>query len=217
MDEYAKRLDETTSYLDAVIPLVAANPSLVRIITESNFALAQAYYAYFLRSLLASGARWRQKELKKHLCKNATREDQARIRTADLPSLIHEIKRRFSFSRHARSIDGMFRAVFGFAAWPSEDLRERILDLVRVRNLMIHESGVDLGLGKPGVAAAQLRKKEVLETTSYGEYTIYRIDHRRALLELFPDAYRALQSQMLYLRDELSKDASWDGPLFGED
>jgi hypothetical protein len=73
---------------------LAKQPKLLRMFTERCFVLSQAHYEDFMRSLLATAPRYRRRQLRKHLAKGMTPDDQAHIRTCDLPSLIRVVQRK---------------------------------------------------------------------------------------------------------------------------
>jgi hypothetical protein len=143
ISRYAERLEDTIRYVDVMSRVIVQHPEVLRVFSESSFVLAVAYYEDFLRSLLSFGARYRKPQLRKHLVKGTKPEEQAHIRTCDLPALIHVLRQRLSFKKDARSIDGLFVAIFGMSAWPSTEVRDRILDLV-VRPAGAGEAGADV-------------------------------------------------------------------------
>jgi hypothetical protein len=207
---YELRLGEVAEYTAAVKPYLVEKPAALRVFIDGSIVLAVTYLEDFLRSLVGSAARQREAALRKYLTENGKDTDKAEARTCDLIALVRMAKNRLSFRRDGASINGIFGAMFGCSPWPSDDVRDIILDLVLVRVVIVHSGSADVGIGGVGGYAKQLRRSDVFTIRSYGEFTTYRIDPLKAL-HLYHEALVALQSQAHHLREQLVTSTRWQG------
>lgn len=205
---YQLHLRGAVDYLEAVFPVVQKRPEALKVFVNGSIVLMVAYLEEFLRSLVGTSAELREATLRKHLSTLGNDAEKARALNCDRPTLVRMAKRRLSFKKDGAAISNMFDALFGCSPWPSESAKEAILDLAHVRHLIIHEGDAEVGLGEPGATARQLRRKDVFATTSYGDWTIYRINPVNALL-LYRDALTGLLAQHDHLRRRLVEDDSW--------
>jgi hypothetical protein len=205
---HEQRLQEAISYMQAVTPCIAGKPALLRVFVDSSIVLAVAQLEAFLRSLVGTAAHVRHAALRKHLARNASRHEQAQVRTCDLQQLVRLAGRRVSFENQGKAIDRLFAVLFGCSPWPSHDQRDVVVDMAMVRNMIVHHGGTDVGLGDVGQYARQVRRSDVLTVRRYGDLAVYEVDSPKALL-LYRDAMQALVAQTYHLREQLVKSDAW--------
>ncbi len=117
-----------------------------------------------------------------------------------------------SFQKGGNRLDGVFRLVFRRTVWASPEVRDVLLDLVLLRNFIVHSDTADWSQQDSVLATdgTQFRVADVLATKKYGEFTVYRVDHYKALL-FIKEAVLALVEQFKYLEASVVHDLAWLG------
>lgn len=205
---YQRRLSGAAAYIEAVTPYVVQNPASLRVLVDGSIVLAIAYLEDFLGSILGLASHHRQAALRRFFGKHGSTDERARAATCDLPALIGMARRRLSFKKQGAPIERIFSVLFGCSPWPSDGVRDVVLDLVLIRHMIVHAGGAEAGIGRTRQYAAQLRRTEVLTVRAYGEYSTYHVDPWKALL-LYRDAMVALESLLHHLRKELVESDRW--------
>lgn len=187
-------------FANTVAPSVKGNPQLVSELAESLIVLAVTRLDAFYGSLVSLGVRHREQEIREHFQK----QGHENARTCDLPTLVRLVRRRVSFEDGGKRLDNLFRLVFQRSVWPSAGNRDLVLDLVRLRNFIVHSSGQDWSQEgvSPATYASQFKRADVLAIRRYGDLATYSVDHQKALLFL-RDGAQAIVEQTKYLRQHL--------------
>ena len=102
----------------------------------------------------------------------------------------------------------IFDALFGCSPWPSAEVRDVILDLVTVRNMIVHQGAAEVGDEGVGPYAHQFRRADLFNVRHYGEFSIHEIDPLKALL-FYRDALPQMQAQAHILSEKLVKSDEW--------
>src|SRR5688572_13023220 len=116
------------------------------------------------------------------------------------------VRRRVSFEEGGKRLDNLFKLVFVCSVWPSDAHRELVLDLVLLRNLIVHSNGQDWsqdGVHQPAYAL-QFRRADVLAVRRYGDLATYSVDRHKALRFLH-EAVQAIVDQAKYLEGQLAQ------------
>lgn len=99
--------------------------------------------------------------------------------------------------------------LFNCSVWPSEKVRDVVLDLVLLRNLLVHNSGQDWSHGGHVAPAYAGSFGALMFLTFEGTVSsLYSVDHHRALL-FVREATLAVVEQLKYLEQHLVRDISW--------
>jgi hypothetical protein len=126
-----------------------------------------------------------------------------------MPTLVRLVRRRVSFENDGRRLENLFRLVFQCEPWPSPDTRELILDLVRLRNWLVHGAGQDWS--QDGVHSAayalQFRTVGFVNKRRYGDLCTYTVDRSQSLLFL-RDAGKAIIKLAIHLEQQLGAPSS---------
>jgi hypothetical protein len=106
-------------------------------------------------------------------------------------------RRRVSFKRHGKRLESMFNVLFGFSPWPDEATLCVIDDLVRLRNVFVHE-------GEKVLAehTQQAHRQNLFTSRSYADLTVSSVDYGEAL-SFLRDAMVALKSQSEHVHAKL--------------
>jgi hypothetical protein len=199
-----RRMTQLLDFANAAAPAVRERPDLLPELADSVVVLAVARLDEFFRHLLSLGTRHRQAAVRKHFAKHGHQ----RARTCDLPTLVKLVRQRISFEDGGKRLDNLFRLIFECSAWPSDQVRDVVLDLVLLRHFIIHSSGQDWSQDDVSTAAyaAQFRRADVVSVRRYQDLAVYSVDHYKALVFL-RDAVSAVVAQLQYLEERLAQQA----------
>jgi len=197
-------------YGTVAAPVVAQDPKLLPELADSIVVLVVARVDGFFQDMVSLGTRHRERAVRRHFHKQGNE----RTRSCDLPTLIRLVRSRVSFESGGRRLDNLFRLIFRCSVWPSDQVRDVVLDLALLRNLIVHNSGQDWS--QDGVMASgyavQFRGADVLSNRRYGELTVYSVDHYKALL-FVRKVTLCVVDQLKYLEEHIVRDTSWaDSP-----
>lgn len=189
-------------YANVVAPSLKAQPRLLPEFSDSMVILAVTRLDSFFRSLVSLGTRAREQQIRRHFQKHGNKD----ARTCDLPSLVKLVRGRVSFEDGGKRLDNLFRLVFEYSVWPSDEIRDLVMDLVRLRHFIIHSSGQDWSQAGVSQAAyaSQFKRANVIDVRRYGNLATYSVDHYKTLLFL-RDAVQAIVEQAKYLETHLCR------------
>lgn len=207
-----QRMVQLLEYATVAAPVVAQDPKLLPELADSVVVLVVARVDGFFQDMVSLGTRHRELAVRKHFHK----QGHERARTCDLPTLVKLVRSRVSFEGGGKRLDNLFRLIFRCSVWPSDDVRDVVLDLALLRNLIVHNSGRDWSQDgvTPAAYAAQFRGADVLSTRRYGEFAVYSVDHYKALL-FVRKATLGVVDQLKYLEERIVADTSWAGSQDG--
>ena len=194
---YEDKLGRMASYLDIVAPTVLGRPASVPIFVESTVVLTAAYLEDFLTSLIGSATRERERSVRDYFSHSNNDHDRRLAESCDIPTLAALAKRRVSFKNAGAMLDAVFRVLFDCSPWPTAETREVVLDLVRVRQVILHQGSADLG-----GYASQMSRSDLFRVNSYDDLKVFHLDHAAVWLML-RDALIAMESQVRYLKAKL--------------
>jgi hypothetical protein len=201
-----QRTVQLLEYASAVVPCLKEDPKLVPALADSVVVLVVSRLDGFFNDLVSLGTRHRERAVRSHFAKNGNKQ----ALSCDLPTLVKLVRGRVSFEDGGSRLDNLFHLVFQCSAWPSDQVRDAVLDLALLRNVIVHNSGSDWS--QDGVAtaayASQFRCADVLSVRRYGEFAVYSVDHHKALL-FVRQATLAVVDQLKYLEQRLVRDTTW--------
>ena len=201
-----RRMVQLLEYATVAAPLVAQDPKLLPELADSVVVLVVARMDGFFQDMVSLGTRHRERAVRKHFQKHGI----DRARSCELPTLIKLVRSRVSFEGGGKRLDNLFRLIFRCSVWPSDDVRDAVLDLALLRNFIVHNSGQDWSQDgvMPPAYAAQFRSADVLSTRRYGDLAVYSVDHYKALL-FVRKATLCVVDQLKYLEEHIVRDTSW--------
>jgi hypothetical protein len=193
-------------YARLVLPTIKENPRHAPELADSLVLLVVVRLEAFFVQVVSLGTRHRERAIRRHLGESGFSE----ARTCTFPALVRLVRRRVSFEKGGNRLDSLFRLIFQRPVWASAEVRDVILDLVLLRNLVVHSDGADWSQDDavPAAYATQFRVADVLAVRRYGEFAVYSIDHYKALL-FVRDAVLSIVEQLKYLEENLVKDLTW--------
>jgi hypothetical protein len=205
------RIGDLTFYTKAVTDSVLQLPldqreRAGRVFAEGIIVLAIAHLEDFLQGVVGMAARPREKALRRFLAKDGTPEYRAKLKECAIPELVKLAKKRITF-KQGKGIEALYRAVFGCSPWPpDDDTREVLMDLARVRHVIVHNGSADVGIEDVGPYVSQLRlAADVFNVRTYGEFTTYTLKAIEAL-RFYMRALLAMQSLKNHLQGTLGTD-----------
>ena len=183
-------------YASAATKALKDDPPLLEELRDSVIVLVVTRLEAFFNALLSLGTRHQELAVRKHFQENG--HEQAR--TCDLPALVQLVRRRVSFEKGGRRLDNVCRLIFRSSVWPSDAVRDVVLDLVLLRNLIVHHDGQDWSQEgvKTATYATQFRCADVLNVRRYGDFSIFSVDNDKALL-FVKEAVLSVVEQLKYL------------------
>jgi hypothetical protein len=100
-----------------------------------------AYLEEFLNCAVALAAVLREHDFRALLAAHGNDQEKAVSGTCTLAELIRFARRRVSYKDRARRLDRISQFFFDASPWPDEDTRRYLLDLIKVRNIIVHAGG----------------------------------------------------------------------------
>jgi hypothetical protein len=203
------RMVTLLEFASAVAPVVKADLRFLPELADSVVVLAVARLDAFFSDVVSLGTRHRELSLRRHFEKHGHRN----ASTCDLPTLVKLVRRRVSFEEGGKRLDNLFHLMFRCSVWPSGETRDFVLDLVLLRNFMVHSRGQDSSHDgvMPADYATQFRRADVLDVRRYGDFAVYSVDPHRALM-FVQRSMMAVVEQLKYLEQRLVHDISWAEP-----
>jgi len=196
-----RRMTQLLGFATAAAPAVRDRPDLLPELADSVVVLAVTRYESFPAEVVSLGTRHREHAVRKRFAKHGHPE----ALTCDLRTLVKLVRRRLKFEDSGRRLDNLFNLMFRCSVWPSDDVRDVVLGLILLRNLIVHSGGQDWG--QDGVVAAayaaQFRRADVLSVRKYQDLAVYSVEHFKALLFL-RDAVAAIVAQLKYLEEHVA-------------
>jgi hypothetical protein len=201
-----RKMVQLLEYATVVAPRLKEEIRLLPELADSVVVLVVSRLEAFFRDLVSLGTRHRERSMRNHFRKHG----HPNAGSCDLPALVQLVRRRVSFEDGGKRLDNLFKVMFQCSVWPSQEVRDVVLDLVLLRNLVVHNSGQDWSHeGRVAAAyAPQFRCADVLDVRRYGEFAVYSVDHHKALL-FVKEATLAVVEQLKYLEQRLVRDMSW--------
>lgn len=208
-DTAAKNMVALLEYATAAAPALSSDVRLLEELSDSVVVLAAARIDSVFVHVVSLGARHKESTLRTHFVAHGHPE----ASSCNLPTLVKLVRRRVSFEKGARRLSNVFRLMFNCELWPSDAVRDTVLDLVLLRNMLVHNDGTDVDHDGEITAdyATQFKRADVLSVSRYGTMAIYRVDRYKALL-FVREALTAVVEQLQCLENHLVKDMSWVDP-----
>lgn len=189
-----------------VVPIVQENPKYAQELSDSLVVLVVVRLEAFYTNLLSHGARHREGAVRKHLVKNGYPDAKACI----LPQLVRLVRSQVSFKKEGAKIDRLCRLMFQQPLWVSADVRDVILDLVLLRNLVVHNAGGEWSQDEviEATYGTQFRTCEVLTVKRYGEFVVYNVDYFKSL-QFMQKAVLSIVEELRYLNEHVVNRLAW--------
>jgi hypothetical protein len=198
---YDARFSRLTDYIGAVMPGLVKDRRTVPLFVESLIVLIIAWHEDFLSSLVAQATRAREAAARDYFVRLGRKE----ASNCPLRDLMIMATSRVDFRDRGRRIEATFVELLRFGPWPSDDVRDRIVDLNLLRQLVVHHTSGIVG----DDYWIQFADKTLLATTQYGDLpAVRRIAHDRVLV-FMKDAIVALKGQADHLRAEMLRRPEW--------
>jgi len=205
-DGFLGQLHHLVDYGNAVAPVVHGNPKMVAELRDAMIVLLVARLDWFYQSLLSLAVRHREADIRALLVNDRKPE----AASCSMPALVRLIRRKVKFKDDARVLDNTCRRIFGCSVWPNDQVRDVVLDLVHLRNMIVHVDGHDWS--QDGVhqadLAGQFRGADVLDGTRYGQFVTYSVNSMKAMV-FMRAATVAIVEQVQYLRARIVDDTAW--------
>jgi hypothetical protein len=198
---YEARFSRLVDYIAAVMPGLVKDRRTVPVFVESMIVLIIAWHEDFLSSLVAQATRARESAAREYFVRLGRKE----ASNCALRDLMIMAKSRVDFRERGRRIEVTFIELLGFRPWPGDDVRDKIVDLNLLRQLVVHHTSGTVG----DDYWIQFVDKTLLATTQYGDLpAVRRVAHDRVLV-FIKEAIVALKGQADHLRAEMLRRPEW--------
>lgn len=165
------QLTRLLDFANAVAPTINENPKFLPELADSLVVLTVTRLDGFFIDLVSHGTRHREPAVRRHYAKHG----QPAALSCSLPQLVTLVRRRVSFEKDGRRLENVFQLIFKCSVWPSDDVRDLVLDLVLLLNFIIHSKGYDWS--QEGLVSDeyvyQFRRARVVDVRKYGEFAVY--------------------------------------------
>lgn len=200
------RMVSLLEYATVAASAIKDEPKLLPEHADSVIVLAVSRLDWFFQDVVSLGTRHRELVLRRDFAKHGHKSAMA----WDLPTLVKMVRRRVSFEDGGTRLDNVFRLMFRCSVWPTDEVRDVVLDLVLLRNFIVHSSGQDWSHNGsvPADYAPQFRRANVLSVRRYGSFAVYSVDPYRAL-QFLRQGVQGVVEQLKYLEQRLVRDMSW--------
>jgi hypothetical protein len=101
-----------------------------------------AHLEEFLACVVGLAAFHREQEIRDFLAAHGNDQEKAASQTCNLGDLMRFARRRVTFKERATKLDRICQLLLDTAPWPDDETRRRLCDLVRVRNIIVHNGGL---------------------------------------------------------------------------
>ena len=202
-----QRMTQLLNYATAVAPCVKQNPELMTELSESAVLLMAARLDAFLATLVSLGAQCRERTVRKQLWKDGNEV----ALSCETPDLVKLVRDRVSYKKGGKRLNNLFHLILGCSVWPSDKVRDDALDLVLLRNMIVHGDGRDWSQDgvRPAEYASQFRRHaNLLRVSRYGDLVTYCVDPGE-VLPFIKDAALNIIDEIRYLDQRLVLDTSW--------
>lgn len=208
-DDTLKKMIALLEYATVAAPSLSSDVRVLEVLSDSVVVLAVARLEGFFVHVVSLGARHKEPTLRAHFIEHNHPE----ASSCNLPALIKLARRRVKFDKGAKRLANLFQLMFKCDLWPSGEVRDTVLDLVLLRNMLVHNDGADVSHEGEITAdyATQFRRADVLTVRRFGTLAVYRVDRYRALM-FVREALSAVIEQLRFLEKALVKDMTWVDP-----
>jgi hypothetical protein len=171
-DGAAKNMVALLEYATAAAKALPSDVGLLEQLSDSVVVLAAARVDGFYVHVVSLGTRHKEPTLRAHFVAHGHPD----ASSCNLPALVKLARRRVSFERGGRRLANLFQLMFNCELWPSDEVRDTVLDLVLLRNMLVHNDGTDVSHDGEITAdyATQFRRADVLNVSRYGTLAVYR-------------------------------------------
>jgi hypothetical protein len=134
-----RRMAALLEYANVALSAIKDEPTLLAEHADSVIVLAVSRLDWFFQDVVSLGVRHRDHVLRRHFAKHGHKNAMG----CDLPTLVKMLRRRVSIKDGGSRLDSIFRLMFRCSVWPTDEIRDTVLDLVLLRNFIVHGSGQD--------------------------------------------------------------------------
>ncbi len=117
------------------------DPSLRDTGVEAIVIMQSAYLDEYLRCLVTQATLRNPAAVREHLQQRGSDEERAGSQGWNEWQLSRAALRRVTYKNNWSKLDGIFGVLFGATIWPDEDTGRLLRDLMRIRNVYVHEGG----------------------------------------------------------------------------
>ena len=198
---FKRRLLSLMEYTFAVLPAMKSENRFIEVLVDSTVVLLAAWHEQFLSSIIANAVIVKESHVRAVLSAGAGGSQLTMINTCNRIELVKLAKRRIDLREKGSRLDRLFRSLWGFGVWPSDDVRYTVIDMNLLRQLIVHHGGGIVG----DAYLSQFSDLTLLDVRRYGDLPpVAHIQYGASAAKLKP-FISALIAQAQHIEDNLAK------------
>ena len=208
-NRFSFQINKMGKYVSITIPIVEKlkDEDIMQFALEYILLRIVSFIEEFLGCIILIGGCWQEALLRSYFLDFGSDKAKTDVQGGcNLGSLIHYAKSEISFKNNAKKIERIFRHLFGLSPFPDQKTKDIILDMVLVRNIIIHEGGWPSEQHFRQVRTSGAIKISRTIKMSAGETSFYKLEITDKKFVL--NAVMAVQSLMQHLNSGIRKAAS---------
>jgi hypothetical protein len=142
-NRYAHQIERLNAFTQAVQDPIAAtrDQAVRRTLQEMLIVAVVAHLEEFLTCVIGLASFYREREFRDFLAVEGNEHEKAASQTCNAAHLMRLARRRVTFKKGGKPLARIFEVLLDSRPWPNDDTRRYVCDLVRVRNIIVHQGG----------------------------------------------------------------------------
>lgn len=208
-NRFSFQITKMGRYATITIPMIEKlkDEDIMQFTLENILIRIESFIEEFLECIILIGGSWQEALMRSYFLTYGSDKAKTDVQGGcNLGSLIHYAKSEISFKDNAKKIERIFQHLFGLSPFPDQKTKDIILDMVSVRNVIIHEGGWPSEQHFEQVRTSGAIKISRTINMSAGEISFYKLELTDKKFVI--NALMAVQSLMQHLNSRLRKGAS---------
>lgn len=141
-NRFAFHLDKTVKYVSKVFPKIENTNDMMQFGLENILIRISSFLEEFLGCIILIATGRNEKLVRNYFQVNGSDQVKQDIKKGcNLGTLVKHSKSEISFKDEAKKIERIFNHLYSMSPFPDKNTKDMILDMVLVRNIIIHEGG----------------------------------------------------------------------------
>jgi len=208
-NRFSFQITKMGKYVSITIPIVEKlkDKDIMQFALEYILIRIISFIEEFLGCIILIGGCWQEALLRSYFLTHGSDKVKTDVQGGcNLGSLIHYAKSEISFKENAKKIERIFQHLFGLSPFPDQKTKDIILDMILVRNVIIHEGGWPSEQHFRQVRTSGAIKISRTINIYVGETSFYKLELTDKNFVF--NALMAVQSLMQHLNSGIRKAAS---------
>lgn len=206
---YEHQVERLSDYLKLIHKtlLKSKNKKLILFAYESLIVRMVSFLEEYLSCLVGLAAGWEEKSTREYFLECGSPDMQNQVKKGcNLGMLSNFAKTQISFENNAKKLKRIFNHLFGYSPFPDKKTESLILDMVLIRNMIIHGGSLPsesyaAQIRNPGVI---IKSDEIESEEGFPPIIFY--DHELIENNFLLEAIKAAISVGFHIQGKLQKD-----------